>query len=317
MIRLRNAHRGERAAVVFGGPSLIATGFDFGGLRNRGFVTFLETKALTPRFLQAGAPPDYFLMFFPEKAKDNGLQHWVYRSLLTGHRLDWLLKPAFRATALEIRRRFDEYFEPWRPHRGVHKRFRWRPSVYLRDSPYELLQQAPESRIIVNRSLVAHYFPQFGYGDRAFYFDQTPEEPTFDLDKYFNPLERDGMVILRCANTFMNSAAIALYPVLHYMGFKEAYFLGMDMSILGSLEYAAPYTFRSMVHFWWFLHRNERAFPGYRANAMFRRPQSEFDNIRTIWNGAPMAFTRVYDPWRYAAPIDGIRTISVDEFLKV
>src|SRR5258708_7764003 len=127
MIRLRNVHRGERALVVFGGPSLIATGFDFGRLRDRGFVTFIETKALTPHFLKAGAPPDYFLMFFPEKAKDNGLQHWVYRSLLTGYRLDWLLKPSVRSVAAEIRTRFDEYFEPWRPHRGVHKRLRWRP----------------------------------------------------------------------------------------------------------------------------------------------------------------------------------------------
>ena len=116
----------------------------------------------------------------------------------------------------------------------------------------------------------------------------------------------------------MNSAAIGLYPLLRYLGFEEAYFIGMDMSILGSLEYAASYTFQSMAHFWWFWRRNGRVFNGnYVSNGwMFKRPQSEFDDLRLLWNEGPMRFTRVYDPWRHASPIDGIRTMSMAEFLK-
>ena len=84
MIRLEGVHRGDRALVIFGGPSLVARGFDFGQLRDRGFVTFVESKALTPYLLQNGFVPDYYLMLFPEKSKDNALQHFVYRSLLAG-----------------------------------------------------------------------------------------------------------------------------------------------------------------------------------------------------------------------------------------
>src|SRR5205823_6633697 len=102
MIRLKNAHRGERALVVLGGPSLIATGFDFGWLRRCGFVTFLESKALTPHFLNAAAPPDYYLMLFPEKSKDNALQHFVYRSFLAEYRIEPLLKTDHRTMAAEL-----------------------------------------------------------------------------------------------------------------------------------------------------------------------------------------------------------------------
>jgi hypothetical protein len=188
----------------------------------------------------------------------------------------------------------------------------------LTDSPYALLQRVPGTRLIVNRSLVEQYFPQFDYADRSFYFDHSHAEPVFDAAKYFNPIERDDLVLVRCADTFLNSAAISLYPLLHYMGFKEAYFVGMDMSMLGSLEYAAPYTFRSMVHFWWFFHRTRHVFnSNYRANGwLFTRPQSEFDDLRMLWAESPIAFTRVYRPWRYAMPVDRIPTIGIEALFR-
>ena len=317
MIRLKEAHRGERALVIFGGPSLLEQGFDFQWLRDCGYVTFLETKALTPGFLATGISPDYYLMLFPEKAKDNTLQHWVYRSLLAKYPIEGLLKPQHRALAEEIRANFNTNFEVWRPHKGPHKNFRWRPDVYLKDSPYALLAERPQARVIVNRQLREHYFPTFAYEDRAYYYDQIPHESAFDLDRYFTPIERDGRLFLRCADTFMNSAAIALYPLLRYMGFAEASFIGMDMSILGSLEYSSLYTFRSMAHFWWFWRRNGRVFnANYKANGwMFKRPQSEFDDLRLLWNEGPMRFTRIYDPWKYASRVEGIRTMSMQEFV--
>jgi len=200
----------------------------------------------------------------------------------------------------------------------MHKRYRWRPGAYLRNSPYDLLCRMPQARILVHRRLIDQYFPDFAYADRAFYFGDAPREHAFDADKYFNPIDDDGLVRVRCAHTFLNSAAIALYPLLNYMGFREVYFLGMDMSMLGVMEYAALYTFRTMAHFWWFFHSTRHVFnANYRRNGwFFRRPQSEFDDIRLLWNRAPLKFVRVYEPWRYASPVDGIRTIGMDEFLR-
>jgi hypothetical protein len=316
MTRLDGAHRGERAVIILGGPSLVASGFDFGRLRDRQFVTFVETKALTPQLLQHGFEPDYILLPFPEKAKDNTLQHFVYRSFLAGTRIEPMLRSKFRPVARDLRARFDQLYQSWRPERGPHKRFKWRPDVYLPDSPYDLLGRVAGAKIIANRTLLREYFPNFPFADRTCYFEQESSTGTFEREAYFNPVSRDGVLWIRGVGQFYNQAAIVLYPLLRSMGFREAYFLGMDMSMLGSMEYAAPFTFKSMAHFWWFFHRSRRVFnANYKANGLlFRRPQSEFNDLRLIWSEAPVTFTRVYEPWRYATAVEGIRTIDFDAF---
>lgn len=318
MIRLKHAHRADRAVVILGGPSLIAQDFDLARLGHRGFVTFLETKALTPLLLQRGFRPDYFLLPFPEKAKDNSVQHFVYRSFLADTRIDGLLRPPYAALPKRLRAEFNKYFESWRPEKGAHKRYRWRPDVYLENSPYHLVEKVPATKILVNRTLIREYFPSFSYDERSFYFDQAVGKVARSAAAYFNPLERDGIPTVY-GSAFFNVAAIALYPLLNYMGFRQVYCVGMDMSMLGSMEYAAPYTFRSMAHFWWFFRRTRHAFnANYKANGwLFRRPRSEFDDLRMLWKDAPLTFTRVYEPWRYASPIDGIRTISLQQFEKL
>jgi hypothetical protein len=316
MIRLRGAHRGERALVIFGGPSLLARGFDFSRIRELGCVTFLESKALTPGFLATGIVPDYFLAFYPDKLKDHSLQHFVFRSFLAQYRIDELLQRRFQPVPREMRAKFDEYFEAWRPQRGAHKRYRYHPDVYLPDSPYELLARLPQTKVLINDRLMREHFPSYAYHDQSYFFDFASDgEQQFDAARYFEPLETDAGLRLRGFGAMSNSAALALYPLLAYLGFAEAYFIGMDMSLLGSMELAAPFTFKSMAHFWWFMLRNGRVFSAnYRRNGwLMARPQHEFDDLRGLWRRAPMRFTRVYEPWRYAARVDGISTCSYDE----
>ena len=43
MKRLKNQHRDARAAIIFGGPSLLDKDFDFQAIRDRNCVIFLET----------------------------------------------------------------------------------------------------------------------------------------------------------------------------------------------------------------------------------------------------------------------------------
>jgi hypothetical protein len=317
MIRLRGSHRGQRAAVVFGGPSLLAQQLDFRRLRQAGFVTFLDTKALTPHVIKSGLAPDYYLLFFPDKAKDNALQHFIYRSFLANYRIDRLLKPEHRQTAADMRSRFDELFETWKPTRGMHKRYKYRQDVYLQDSPYALLRDVPDTKVIVNRALIPRHFSTYAYDAQSYYFGYADREQGFDAQKYFSPVERDGELLLRCVDGFTNSAAIALYPLLAYMGFSETYFFGMDMSLLGSMEYAAPFTFNSMAGFWWFMFRNGRAFSGnYKRNGwLLARPQTEFEALRSLWRQSPVRFTRVFEPWRYASRVDDIATCTIEEAL--
>lgn len=319
MHRLKNAHRGERAAVILGGPSLIEQRFDFEHLRRRDYVVFVESKSLTPFLLTAGPVPDYFLMLFPEKCKANAFQNFVYRSFLAHVDISPFVKREWDHVVADMKINFDKYFEPWRPQKGPHKRYRFRPNVYLKDSPVDLLPRMAKTKIISNRELLSLHFPDVTFSNPLYlYLFEAPQTARpFNLEDYYTPIEQDGNVVLRY-NGFFNSAAIALYPLLHFMGFREVYFLGMDMSMLGSLEYAALYTFQSMRHFrWYFLRTNDVFGPAYRVNKPFYlRPQSEFEDLRALLNYGRVKFVRVYERFRYAAPIEGIPTMSLQQFLR-
>jgi hypothetical protein len=113
-------------------------------------------------------------------------------------------------------------------------------------------------------------------------------------------------------SNFLNSSAIATYPILSAMGFKKIYLLGMDMNMFGSLEYSAPNIFKSMFHFWWFFKRSSSAFnASYKMNKpYYLRPISEFEDLKKILNYSNINFVRVYEPAKYVAPIDWIETIN-------
>ena len=315
MHRLKNAHRGERAVVILGGPSLIEHDFEIERLRSKNFVVFLESKALTPRLLQTGLVPDYFLMLFPEKCSSNGFHNFVYRAFLAGYRLDGLVKPEFVPVVQEMRDRLDEYFEHWRPERGPHKRYRWRPDIQLKDSPYECLERLPTTRVLANRDLLERYFPAFHYPNERYLFDQASTTAPFDVDDYYNVAEQDGRVVVGNYG-FYNSAAISLYPLLRYMGFRTAYFLGMDMSMLGSMEYAAPYTFKSMLHYRWFFWNTKHVFnAAYKQNRpWYVRPKSEFGDLAALLDPDRIDLVRVFSPSQYTVPTPFMHAVSESEF---
>ena len=76
-----------------GGPSIIENNYDLSLLSNRDDIIFLESKALTPKFLEYGIVPDYYMMFYPEKSKSNAFQEFVFQSLLANIDLSELNSP--------------------------------------------------------------------------------------------------------------------------------------------------------------------------------------------------------------------------------
>jgi hypothetical protein len=316
MHRLKDAYRGERAAVVLGGPSLVASKFDFGFLRKAGFVTFLESKALTPYLLATGFEADFYMMFFPEKCTQSSLQNFVYRAFMAKVEASRHIKRAFRPVVDDMKTNFDRYLEVWRPHRSPHKRLRFKRDVYLKDSPLDLLGQLASTKVIANRALVRATVPSYVFHQDVYWFAQDHAAGPFDIERYYHPEVRDGELTL-AYNEFYNSAAIVLYPLLRYLGFADVYFLGMDMSMIGSLEFGAPFTFKSMLHYWWFFHRTSYVFNHeYKMNRpYYLRPKSEFTDLPRLLNRADIRFTRVYDPFKYAAEIPDIPTISTSQFM--
>jgi hypothetical protein len=228
-----------------------------------------------------------------------------------------LLKTSCYGYVDEIQNKFDDYFDVWNPSSGIHKRFKWRPNVYLKDSPFDILTKFPDVKVIANRVNMAGYFPDIKLNNQIYFYENNEERETFDFDKYFDPIEKDGKLLLR-TNYFDNSAAIALYSLLYYMGFRKIYFLGMDMNMLGVMEYAAPYTFRSMLHFYWFIYKARGAFSsGFKLNfPIYYRPKNNFSEQKTIFATNKMEFARIYDKCKYVAPTDYIRNISYNEFIQ-
>jgi hypothetical protein len=301
--------------VVLGGPSMVAQDFDLARLRQRDFVVFLESKALTPRFLASGLVPDYFLMLFPEKCSSNGFHNFAYRAFLADYRFDHLVRPECRPILRELREHFDDYFESWRPQRGAHKRYRWRPDVSLPDSPYEFLSQLPSTKVLANGPLLERYFPHFRYPNERYTFEQPGSAQPFDRDAYYTVRDVDGVVTVGNFG-FYNSAAIALYPLLRYMGFRQAYFLGMDMSMLGTMEYAAPFTFRSMLHYHWYFRHTRHTFnAAYKQNRpWYIRPESEFGDLKALLDPALIDLVRVCSPYKYTVPTPFMHSVSETEF---
>ena len=250
MIRLKNKYKGKAALSIMGGPAILENNFDLSLINKEKCVTFLEAKALTPEFLKYGLKPDYFLMFFPEKCQSNSLQHMMYQSFLVDFDISKLLKPEYIEEYQNYKSKFDHYFEVWNQERTAYKRYKLKNDVVLDNSPWKLLEGLPDMDIITRGdNEQRNVGPDINKlkNKMYFYYDNLANEE-LNIDKYFNPQEIDGCLRLNSCGR-VNSAAMALYPLLNYMGFSKVYFIGMDMSLLGSMEYSAFHTFKSMKHF--------------------------------------------------------------------
>lgn len=328
MHRLKDKFAGQRALIIFGGPSIIENRFDLSLLDKHRYIVFLESKALTPYFLGFNIEPDFFLMFYPEKCKANSFQGVVFQSFLADIDLTGLIREQFCPELRYMRDHFDEYFETWKPEM-LHKRYRWKPDVYLKNSPFDLLPNLSSTVLVTYVKPFRQYVTRFQFKNPLYEYDMEPAGEPFSLDAYYNAVSENGALTLRDF-MFSNSAAIALFPLLNYLGFKKVYFIGMDMSMLGSMEYSALYTFRSLRHFRVFFEKARPvfsfSFPRRRRlwaqlwrkdeEAPLMRPRYEFESLRQILSYERMEFVNVYEPFEFARPLDGIRNISFAEFLR-
>ena len=98
----------------------------------------------------------------------------------------------------------------------------------MRATPYGPAMQGLASRIATDPELT---------GTSVSVYRTMPARDQSTIGAY-----RQQMVVERLFTGMLNAAAIGLYPLLRYMGFTEVFCLGMDMSMLGTMEYAAPYT---------------------------------------------------------------------------
>lgn len=277
-------------------------------------ITFVESKALTRRFIETGISPGFILAPYPEKLKDNSLHNFILRSFLARVPISFFLKHEYRTIVSNLKTNFDQYYENWRPHKGRHKRYRYRSNAYLPDSPYTHLHHLDQSILITNRSLHENFPSIDNLPNPRLHIQTSVQEGKFNIDRYFSPTCHDQSLEIQTGG-FLNSAATAFYPLLKFMGFSRVYLLGADMTMLGSMEYAAPYIFTTMHHFHLFFLLTHKVYnANYKMNTpYYYRPLEEFKDFEFLATNSPIEFIRVQETEELTAPLPFLRTINPEE----
>ena len=91
--------------------------------------------------------------------------------------------------------------------------------------------------------------------------------------------------------------------------------MGLDMNMLGSLEYCVQNLFKSMQHFYIYFRLTRHVFSGnYIVNRPYYfRPQSEFEDFDKIHNDNILEIIRVFTNSKYEANLKSIKSISPEE----
>ncbi|MFA5260466.1 MAG: hypothetical protein WC450_04490, partial [Candidatus Omnitrophota bacterium] len=222
MRRLKNIYAGKNALVILGGPSIIESRLPLERVDRKRVTVFLESKALTPYFAKANLMPDFYLMFYLEKCKSNAFQHVVFQSFLADIDLTGLIRDECQDEYRYMKENFGMFFEDFRPDRGVHKRFRYKTDVFLRDSPMELLSRFPGTACLALEDNFQSYKGSFRHLNPVYTCGIRPAAGDFDLQDYYTLDESDPLPRVK-DYSFLNSSASALFPVLTFMGFPRAF----------------------------------------------------------------------------------------------
>ena len=351
MKNLCKKYSGQEAVIILGGPSIVENKYDLSSVGKQGRVVFLDAKSLTPGFLNYGIEPDYFLMYYPDKGRTNTLQLRFLQAVSCEFNMAGCVKKEFLDEWIDFRKNFSSYAEIW-DIMSPHKKFRIKKDIALKNSPFDLLHHYK------NMSLIALDWAYDRDNTAALSLPNKVYKYTHntgasgDLKKYYNPEIVNGTLSIAQISSY-NSSAIALYPMLNYMGFKKVYFIGMDMSLLGHLEYAANYTFKSMNHYAKYFNAVRPTFsldfPRGVKNGLkyfgsstigniknkkyssevfknlfwdiwglkgkFIRDRKQFVNCRDLFSYDKIEFVNIYEPFKYARPVPGVRNISYKQFL--
>jgi hypothetical protein len=355
MIELQNKYKNKNAIIIFGGPSILENAYDLSLLSNKENIIFLESKALTPKFVEFGIEPHYYFCPYPEKLRTNSIQAIYMQALACNFELGNCLKQEYRKEWNEFKDKFNEYADIWRIN-YPHKKYRIKKDVILENSPLSLIQKFPNMRLLTYEdAYLSDGLSKIKLNNQIYKYKHT-DKLSNNYHDYFNPKIVDRKLTIQSTN-HINSSAISLYPILNFMGFEKVFIVGMDMSNLGSFEYSSLYTFKTMRHFNKFYNESRTTFSssfplgvskGFRRffssayrdirfreikslissnkfrllhrdlfglQGKFLRPKDEMKNCTELFNNSQINFINVCDLFKYSKPILGIKNISYDDFI--
>ena len=347
---LKNKYQGEDAIIIMGGHSIIQNNLDLSLLNKKNSIIFLEPKSLTPKLHSFNLKPDYLLSIYPEKLRTNTMQYTFMQAIACDYDLESSLKKKY---AKEWNNFVDDFAElaEIRRIRFPHKKYKVKSEIILKNSPYDLLNKYPDLPMICfDQAYDLDGTKKLNLPNKQYLFSMSSEENT--IDNYLNPSIVNGKLVIH-PNESLNSATIAIIPLMHFFGFKRVTFIGKDMSMLGAMEYSAPYIFKSMRHYKSFYNASRLAFSygfprgfnrgflslfknlflieankiniinllkkfkndafGLKGN--FSRNKIQFKDYKNIIPRSNIEFLNVYTHTNYCRPVPGMKNIAFQDFI--
>jgi hypothetical protein len=313
---IHNKYKNYNAVVILGGSSVLKHIKRLRLLNSTKTKVFVESKALTPRLIKSQIKIDYILSPFPEKLQDNTFQNYILRSFCSKFDIKNYIKKSYQKEYKKICDNFDKYYEIWNPKKGPHKYYKIKNNVYLKNSPMDLLSKINNLKIITNKLKMREIYNNKVNKIKIYDIKIGDKIKKFNLSNFMNPKVKNNVLHLNNYGK-INSTSIALIPIVNAMGFKKIYFLGLDMNMMGSMEYSSKNIFKSFLHFLIFILTCKKSFnANYKPNfpLIFLRPKSEFKDLSFLFNKIKKKIYNVNDTSFFIGKINGILKISYNSF---
>ena len=251
-------YNSQNAILLVGGSSVLPHLKKIKNLSNSDNKIIVDCKAITPELIKSKIKIDFILCPYPEKIQDNAFHSYVLRSFCAKINMALYIKKKYKKELNYLKKNFLKFYELWRPHKGPHKNFRLKRNVYLRDSPLYLLPKLKNAKLIISFKDFKKKFTNIRILNKTYQI-KINNKNKFNLKEYLNPKIIKNVLQLNSYN-YLNSGAIANIPILKKLGFKKIFFFGLDMNMLGTMEYSVPKIFKSFFHFLVFFFKCRKTF---------------------------------------------------------
>jgi hypothetical protein len=312
--QIKNLYKDKCAVLLLGGPSLIKNLTKLNQLKSN-YIILADCTVLTPLFIESKIKVDFILCPFPEKLAQNSLQNFIFRSFLSNINIKKYLKNTFHFEVDYLSKNFDNIYELWNPKKGIHKKYKLKKNIYLNNSPLSNLKYFRDAKIIMDINKFKYIYENINLPNKLYGIDFFDQEINFKYQNYFNPTIVNNNIQIP-NSIFLNSAAISFLPIIKTLGFKELYILGMDMNMLGTMEYSYKYIFRSFFHYSLFFLKARKSFNGnFKLNCpYYLRPKSEFSDFEKIFGYNEVETFNIVENSILRGKIKNLKEISSQDF---
>lgn len=299
----------KNAIVIMGGSSILKYINILHKIDRKRNILFAESKCLGETLLKEKISPDFLIAPYAEKLKDNYLQNYIFRSIVVGANIKKYIRKIHFSAVDEIINNLSKYIETWKPHRGIHKKFKYKKNLYLKNSPYSYLNLFPNTKIILNMKNFKENFERVYFKNKIIKLNIINNTNKKKLKNHINIVETD----------ILNSAGIVCLPMLKYLGFKKIFLLGMDMNFLGSLEFNVNKIFKSFFHFSIFFFKIRKTFNAeFKTNLpfYFLRPKKDFYDLSELVKKLKLNVLLVNTGSFFEKKINNVKIINYKIFKK-